>query len=291
MQRKAFTLIELLVVIAIIAILAAILFPVFAQARDKARSIACLSNTKQLALGVIQYSQDYDELLPVAGYNAQCRGRWQWQIYPYVKNQQVFTCPNISQRPWVATTNNNFTCPNSGQTGLVVGQNDKGGYGWSYALQGDNGNGASSLDNAPGYALASIQKPADTIIIGETGFVPNVAAASGWAMMAFDPRLTATAAGFAQPGLLAQGRHNTEQTFTMQGMPVPIRGRLNLVFLDGHAKNLSLGQLFEVAPVVGGVAVEDGINLVNENGVATATPGTLVNHTRPNIRLRLFNIY
>ncbi|WP_309723080.1 DUF1559 domain-containing protein [Armatimonas sp.] len=291
MQRKAFTLIELLVVIAIIAILAAILFPVFAQARDKARSIACLSNTKQLALGVIQYSQDYDELLPVAGYNAQCRGRWQWQIYPYVKNQQVFTCPNISQRPWVATTNNNFTCPNSGQTGLVVGQNDKGGYGWSYALQGDNGNGASSLDNAPGYALASIQKPADTIIIGETGFVPNVAAASGWAMMAFDPRITATAAGFAQPGLLAQGRHNTEQTFTMQGMPVPIRGRLNLVFLDGHAKNLSLGQLFEVAPVVGGVAVEDGINLVNENGVATATPGTIVSHTRPNIRFRLFNIY
>ncbi|MCX6366329.1 MAG: DUF1559 domain-containing protein [Armatimonadetes bacterium] len=291
MQRKAFTLIELLVVIAIIAILAAILFPVFAQARDKARSIACLSNTKQLALGVIQYSQDYDELLPVAGYNAQCRGRWQWQIFPYVKNQQVFTCPNISQRPWVANTNNNFTCPNSGQTGLRVGQNDKGGYGWSYALQADNGNGASSLDNAPGFALASIQKPADTIIIGETGFVPNVAAASGWAMMAFDPRLTATAAGFSQPGLLAQGRHNTEQTFNMQGMPVPIQGRLNLVFLDGHAKNLTLGQLFEVAPVVGGVPVEDGITLVNENGVATATPGTIVNHTRPNIRYRLLNIY
>lgn len=290
MQRKAFTLIELLVVIAIIAILAAILFPVFAQARDKARQTACLSNTKQLSLGVIQYAQDYDELLPVAGYNAQCRGRWQWQIFPYVKNQQVFTCPNIAQRPWVATTNNNFTCPNSGQTGLIVGQNDKGGYGWSYALQGDNGNGASSLDNAPGYSLAAIAKPADTVIIGETGFVQNVGAGSGWAMMAFDPRLP-SAPGFGQPGLLAQGRHQTEQTLTMQGLPVPIRGRLNCVYLDGHAKNLAISQLFEVAPVVGGVAVEDGIPLVNENGVATATPGTLVNHTRPNIRYRLFNIY
>lgn len=289
-MRRAFTLIELLVVIAIIAILAAILFPVFAQARDKARSAACLSNTKQLALGVIQYTQDYDELLPVAGYNAQCRGRWQWQIFPYVKNQQVFTCPNISQRPWVATTNNNFTCPNSGQTGLMVGQNDKGGYGWSYALQGDNGNGATSLDNAPGYSLASIAKPADTVIIGETGFVQNISAGSGWAMMAFDPRLPA-APGFSQPGLLAQGRHSTERTVIMQTLPVPVVGRLNTVFLDGHAKNLGLGQLFEVAPVINGVAVEDGVSLVNENNVPTATPGTLVNHTRPNIRYRLFNIF
>ncbi|WP_395141887.1 type II secretion system protein [Armatimonas sp.] len=67
--QKGFTLIELLVVIAIIAILAAILFPVFAQARDKARATACLSNTKQLSLGVMMYAQDYDETLPVIGYN------------------------------------------------------------------------------------------------------------------------------------------------------------------------------------------------------------------------------
>nr|WP_309696352.1 prepilin-type N-terminal cleavage/methylation domain-containing protein [Armatimonas sp.] len=292
MQRRAFTLIELLVVIAIIAILAAILFPVFAQARDKARSVACLSNTKQLALGVIQYAQDYDETLPVAGYNAQCRGRWQWQIYPYVKNEQVFTCPNISQRPWLATVSNQAGCSNGagGTVTLSLGRNDKGGYGWSYALQADNGNGASSLDTAPGFSLASIAKHADTVIIGETGFVPNVSQASGWAMMAFDPRITATAAGFSQPGLFAQGRHNTEQTFTMQTMPVPVKGRLNCVFLDGHAKNLGLGQLFEVAPVINGVAVEDGVPLVNENGVATATPGTVVSHTRPHIRFKLLNI-
>ena len=65
MNRKGFTLIELLVVIAIIAILAAILFPVFAAARDKARQATCASNLKQITLGVIQYEQDYDEMYPI----------------------------------------------------------------------------------------------------------------------------------------------------------------------------------------------------------------------------------
>src|SRR5438132_3273033 len=67
-RHAGFTLIELLVVIAIIAILAAILFPVFAQARDKARQTACLSNLKQLSLGVLMYAQDYDEVLPGNAY-------------------------------------------------------------------------------------------------------------------------------------------------------------------------------------------------------------------------------
>src|SRR3954465_4857911 len=82
-KTSGFSLIELLVVIAIIAILAAILFPVFAQAREKARAITCLSNTKQVGLGVAMYVQDYDETFPVAwgGY-----GIWTTQVYPYVKN-------------------------------------------------------------------------------------------------------------------------------------------------------------------------------------------------------------
>ena len=92
--RKAFTLIELLVVIAIIAILAAILFPVFAQAREKARAISCLSNMKQLSLGILQYNQDYDEKY-IAGANRFGKGSgWAGQMYQYVKSTGVFRCPD-----------------------------------------------------------------------------------------------------------------------------------------------------------------------------------------------------
>ena len=93
-NNKGFTLIELLVVIAIIAILAAILFPVFAQAREKARAISCLSNEKQIGLGIIQYQQDYDEKNP-GGLNGYGGGSgYAGQIYPYVKSTQVFKCPD-----------------------------------------------------------------------------------------------------------------------------------------------------------------------------------------------------
>src|SRR5881275_1384127 len=86
--RTAFTLIELLVVIAIIAILAAILFPVFAQARAKARQATCMSNLKQLGLGVMMYVQDYEGAYP----NWQCRCAWIWtvQISPYIKSGGVY---------------------------------------------------------------------------------------------------------------------------------------------------------------------------------------------------------
>jgi prepilin-type N-terminal cleavage/methylation domain-containing protein/prepilin-type processing-associated H-X9-DG protein len=94
MKTRAFTLIELLVVIAIISILAAILFPVFASAREKARGTACLSNLKQLGLAYTQYNEDYDELGP-AGVDLYGSGAgWSGQVYPYVKSKQVFLCPD-----------------------------------------------------------------------------------------------------------------------------------------------------------------------------------------------------
>ncbi|HEY3330205.1 MAG TPA: DUF1559 domain-containing protein [Capsulimonadaceae bacterium] len=94
-MKKAFTLIELLVVIAIIAILAAILFPVFATAREKARQTSCLSNEKQLGLAALQYVQDYDETYACGRlfYGFYGRG-WAGQLYPYVKAADAFTCPN-----------------------------------------------------------------------------------------------------------------------------------------------------------------------------------------------------
>ncbi|MDR3708605.1 MAG: DUF1559 domain-containing protein [Capsulimonadaceae bacterium] len=93
-RSDGFTLIELLVVIAIIAILAAILFPVFATAREKARQTACISNLKQLGLGFMQYVQDYDETFP-NGCNVFANGSgWAGEVYPFVKSTQVFICPS-----------------------------------------------------------------------------------------------------------------------------------------------------------------------------------------------------
>jgi prepilin-type N-terminal cleavage/methylation domain-containing protein len=94
-RLKGFTLIELLVVIAIIAILAAILFPVFARARENARRASCLSNMKQVGLGVLQYAQDYDEKLPFS-YGPQ--GIWADVTQPYVKSYQMFKCPTAIGR-------------------------------------------------------------------------------------------------------------------------------------------------------------------------------------------------
>lgn len=112
--ERGFTLIELLVVIAIIAVLAAILFPVFARARENARRASCQSNLKQIGLGIMQYAQDYDERLPGAAANSGGVDRQGWvlyttydtstytatfdvsrgAIYPYVKSAQVFICPS-----------------------------------------------------------------------------------------------------------------------------------------------------------------------------------------------------
>ena len=123
-RRHGFTLIELLVVIAIIAILAAILFPVFAQARDQARQTTCLSNLKQLGTGLMMYAQDHDETLPswpFTGKNSVISTNprfpdwgyslWADAVMPYVKNRGVFACPNGPR------ANRWTTWPNAAVTG------------------------------------------------------------------------------------------------------------------------------------------------------------------------------
>lgn len=104
-NRVAFTLIELLVVIAIIALLAAILFPVFARARENARRSSCQSNMRQMGIGIAQYVQDYDERLPRAGVGSNDM-TWLMQIMPYVKSKQVFICPSKSNENSILTYNN-----------------------------------------------------------------------------------------------------------------------------------------------------------------------------------------
>lgn len=103
MIRRGFTLIELLVVIAIIAILAAILFPVFAKAREKARQTSCLSNLKQIGTSVMMYAQDYDETYPqdlTTSAPDQYPGTWPNRVMPYVKNVQLFKCPSDGRVPY-----------------------------------------------------------------------------------------------------------------------------------------------------------------------------------------------
>ncbi len=154
--KSGFTLIELLVVIAIIAILAAILFPVFASARDKARQTACTSNLKQLGLGFMQYVQDYDETFPCGTtQTATTSGGMGWagQVYPYVKSVGVFTCPSDTYKN------------NSGPTFTV------GSYGYNQHL--DAGPGAG---NPAGIMpLSKLTAPTMTVCLFEvTGnLIPN----------------------------------------------------------------------------------------------------------------------
>lgn len=147
---RGFTLIELLVVIAIIAILAAILFPVFARARENARKANCLSNCKQIGLGLMQYIQDYDETLPIIGWNTgdgavwpngtfSASNPWHMRIYPYIKNTGVFNCPSATYK-WQGEVS----------TGIKYGAN------------------GTLMSVTPPCSMASIQRPADTVAIADS---------------------------------------------------------------------------------------------------------------------------
>lgn len=150
--RRAFTLIELLVVIAVIAILAAILFPVFAQAREKARQTACLSNMRQMTLGVMMYAQDYDETLPLAA-TATPTGFLNWHdlVDPYVRNKQIWICPSAQ-------------APIKDIFGKPVCH-----YGWNayYLNQSIDVANIYSLNNAPGVTLAGASQPSHLVIMGD----------------------------------------------------------------------------------------------------------------------------
>jgi len=163
MRRKpwGFTLIELLVVIAIIAILAAILFPVFATAREKARAINCASNLKQMATGVLMYTQDYDEHLPImCNYDM---GRCWWHIVqPYIKNYYLVKfCPskgsysdrNMSRNWW---SDYGFNCYPIRVRGMQPSCDDVG------------SGGPHGLEGRDGRPLAEFSHPAETFMIGDS---------------------------------------------------------------------------------------------------------------------------
>ncbi len=219
--REGFTLIELLVVIAIMAILAAILFPVFARARENARRTSCLSNLKQMGLAVMQYTQDNDEKYPMAYISPAAPnaptgkpswipysggpGYWVWQeiIYPYTKSEQMYACPSSINQTLYA----GYYAFNYGANRLV----------FTYPAQ--------SL------SIASLTKVADTYMLMDSGgYDPSpvgsggVLVSNGWRYLpgAYKNAGIACLAGQTYtPDCQAEGRH-------FDG--------LNVTFADGHAK-------------------------------------------------------
>lgn len=168
-RRSAFTLIELLVVIAIIAILAAILFPVFGRARENARRSSCQSNLKQVGLGIMQYTQDYDEKLPLRRFADPATGAlptpnyddfsWRTVIQPYVKSTQVLVCPSNPDNyklTWDPEFNRSYA-GNTNWGGTDYSQPEKGFFGSSTPV-----------------ALSAIESPSQLISVSEIFRVPYV---------------------------------------------------------------------------------------------------------------------
>jgi len=254
-KLNGFTLIELLVVIAIIAILAAILFPVFAKVREKARQTACLSNQKQLGLGIMQYVQDYDEAFPCGNLPSSFGGLygggagWANQVYAYVKSAAVYTCPD-----------------DAGYGGKAIE---------SYGINENLTSGATvDGNNTPeGGALKIAQcgAPANTILLAETtecgAYTPVTTVGE-----LTSPAITGFSwAGTGGPGLNVASNACTNYAMGLQVGPRtypthPARHTNwgNFLLADGHAKFLN--------PLL----VSPGFNAQN------STNDTTVNTSSPN---------
>lgn len=181
-KTSGFTLIELLVVIAIISILAAILFPVFARARENARRSSCLSNEKQLVLSALQYAQDYDERLVLVGVNGSPVSYWFQRLQPYIKNNQILFCPSDT----VTNSGNN-----PGATNLSYCMN------FYFTTEPNSVSGAG-----PTVSLAAIANVAETVYYAET--TNGRAASSGkWNCRAASGSTTPPAAPHLEGGNFA----------------------------------------------------------------------------------------
>jgi prepilin-type N-terminal cleavage/methylation domain-containing protein/prepilin-type processing-associated H-X9-DG protein len=223
-KKKGFTLIELLVVIAIIAILASILFPVFGRARENARRSSCQSNLKQIALGIIQYTQDYDERFPLiyagSGSGSQTLG-WAAQLQPYIKSTQIFQCPSETIAP---------TSQSADASSATYGGANFSDYWYNGAMNGKseagleytsstvmNGDGSSSTS---AYAFNGAEIRSD----GAAFTIPSVST------------VARTAAQVRLPNNTAVATTGTSDAFGLRHLD-----GINYAFVDGHVKWLKSG--------------------------------------------------
>jgi prepilin-type N-terminal cleavage/methylation domain-containing protein/prepilin-type processing-associated H-X9-DG protein len=246
---RGFTLIELLVVVAIIAILAAILFPVFAQAREKARQASCMSNVKQMGLAVMQYAQDWDECHPGVWFGPVSAAPWsqpsndtlfyKWMdaVYPYVKNEQVFNCPSDGVNKKYVFRNRDKS---NGYGSYAMSQAYYG-YGDRFTPPTSDYNQFVSAGVPFVMRQAMIQRPADTVWIVDGGVrgIKN----PDWKSYEFWWANPGEINGaFPAPRITDGKRH-------FQNIVERHADLVNVIYCDGHAKAVKLEKLVERKPV------------------------------------------
>jgi prepilin-type N-terminal cleavage/methylation domain-containing protein/prepilin-type processing-associated H-X9-DG protein len=238
-RKRGFTLIELLVVIAIIAILAAILFPVFAQAREKARGVSCLSNTKQVGLGVNMYVQDYDETYPI-GVRDDWNNSWPVVVQPYIKNTDIFRCPDDNTRELVS---GGWTVPWGGVPISFAANGYEAWVGSGFKLLGVMGMAQPWLGNGV-QAQAAVNKVAESVMVTERHNHDNLLA-GGWGNLS----------SFGPGQIIMWGDNSLWPTIAPEGIPNGTRNvankyptgpdgcvsvkhseMANFLMCDGHAK-------------------------------------------------------
>lgn len=245
-KRSGFTLIELLVVIAIIAILAAILFPVFAKVREKARQTSCSSNEKQIGLAIVQYIQDSDETFPMGLQNSWWACTWPLQVQPYISSLQVFKCPDdgtTALGPNIQWAGIGLSYASNGVIRNTTAQPN--------TLIGVMGMGQTWLN---GYVcpLARVNRPAETIMVTESHdtdilAAPGVNGSQGNPSM-WGPGCMITGqpwwdpvGGNSGPGFGEMPNGTLSQTAAYPNsangaVSAHHTGKANFLFVDGHVK-------------------------------------------------------